>query len=434
MNIISEINRIIWGNASAALIFLCGIYITVKTGFIQLRFFGKLRGKSSRRSCLRAVTAALAASLGTGNITGCAAAIAVGGPGAVFWMWASAFTGMAVSYAENYLGVLFRRRYPKEHSFGPMLYMEKSGKKAGSVIALIYAFGCCTVSFFMGNMTQSGAFADAASSNRKSRLFIAVILTILTAAVLFSGKKGSAAVMSVTERAVPVMGIFYLGGAVVLLIITHADVIAAFRLIMTSAFDIRAAAGGLLGQTISTGLRRGVFSNEAGMGSSVIVHSHAGFGSAEQSGAWGCFEVFLDTIVCCTLTALVMICGGYSESCDSFAAVRSAFSAGFGSFGGIFVTISVCLFAYAAVLGWSCCGEGCAEYIARRLRLNERTVSVIYRLCYCAAVFGGAMISVSTSMELADLFNCFVMIPNLFTVLLYFAVKKRDFFANNQKN
>ncbi|MGN0666701.1 MAG: alanine/glycine:cation symporter family protein [Huintestinicola sp.] len=436
MDIISRINGIIWGDFTVAAIFAAGIYLTIKNRFIQFRFIPLLKSSSGdSRSRTRAVTAALAASLGTGNITGCAAALAIGGPGAVFWMWVSAFTGMAVSYAENRIGMEYRRRYPGSSAFGPMLYMEKCGR-GWKTAALIYAAACTGVSFTMGNMSQSGAFSEAVctacSGGMPFRAAVSAGMAVLTAWVLFSGESGSSAVMSLTEKAVPVMGLFYLGGALLLLPLTGADVTGAFREIISSAFGVKAAVGGIGGYAvrtvISTGMRRGVFSNEAGMGSSVIVHSAAGFESPESAGAWAAFEVFLDTIVCCTVTALAVICCGGGT--DPYQALSSAFSLGFGRFGEVFTAVSVCLFAYAAVLGWSCYGEMCVKYIGERLfPENQRLVRIMgaaFRGMYCLAVFFGGILPESFALETADLFNCFVMLPNLAAVVYIAATDGSD--------
>lgn len=307
--LIETANSLLWGRFTVALILCCGIYHTVKSGFIQLKL-PKHLFSSDGKNRLGAVTSALAASLGTGNITGCAAAIAAGGAGAVFWMWLSALGGMALAYSENRIGAEFGEKYPKS-ARGPMLYIEKGmGTKW---LAAAYAVCCLGAAIFMGSMSQSGALSDALSAQTPlPRYICSLAAAVVTAAVLFSSARAAEGVMKFSARIVPVMGLLYVGGCIGLLIISKCDVSGAFADIFSQAFSLKAAAGGAAGITVkkavSVGLRRGIFSNEAGMGSSVLVHSEADFGEPQSAGAWAAFEVFLDTIVCCTLTALVIIC------------------------------------------------------------------------------------------------------------------------------
>lgn len=399
--LIETANSLLWGRFTVALILCCGIYHTVKSGFIQLKLPKQLFS-SGGKNRLGAVTSALAASLGTGNITGCAAAIAAGGAGAVFWMWLSALGGMALAYSENRIGAEFGEKYPKS-ARGPMLYIEKG--MGAKWLAATYAVCCLGAAIFMGSMSQSGALSDALSAQTPlPRYICSLAAAVVTAAVLFSSDRAAEGVMKFSARIVPVMGLLYVGGCIGLLIISKCDVSGAFADIFSQAFSLKAAAGGAAGITVkkavSVGLRRGIFSNEAGMGSSVLVHSEADFGEPQAAGAWAAFEVFLDTIVCCTLTALVIICCKTND-------ITAAFSYGFGRWGGGFVCLCICMFALASVLGWSCYGEKCLCYI------TGKHCGKWCRLVFCLACAAGGFIATESVFGISDLFNCLLMLINL---------------------
>lgn len=425
-DVLNDINSVLWGGFTVGLILLCGLYLTVKSGFIQLRFVKGLR--LGGRGTMKAVTSALAASLGTGNITGCAAAIAAGGTGSVFWMWISALLGMAISYTENRIGIAYIVKYGGN---GPMTYIEK-GLKCKQM-AFIYASGCVGAALTMGDAAQSNAFAVALSSvaadrtglsEKKALIIISLILAAITAIIVFGGSVSS--VMSLTEKIVPFMGALYLGAAIVILAGARLNIPAALCGIVREAFSVKAFGGGVLGSAISIGLRRGVFSNEAGMGSSVLVHAHGGFTSPEAAGSWACFEVFLDTIVCCTVTALAVIATGETD-------ITAAFSSGFAAVGAksagvLLITLSVCLFAYASVLGWFCYGEICASYIIRKLTKKPaviKTAGYIFRAAYAAFVFIGGITPVDTAFAAADIFNAFIMLPNMLCIV-FLSITHRD--------
>ncbi len=417
--LIEKVNSLLWGEFTVMIVVICGVYHTIKSGFIQLRLRSRL-GHTRDKSSSRAVASALAASMGTGNITGCGAAIAAGGAGAVFWMWTAAFFGMALAYAENRLGAAFAQRY-HDNSKGPMLYIEKGLGSKG--LASVYAAGCLCAAFGMGCMSQSRAFSDAvAEQTAVSPSAAAVMLCVITAAVVFSSKNASEGVMKAAEKIVPVMGLMYGAGCIILLTVSDADIYGAFREIFMCAFTPRAAAGGAVGITVSkavsVGLRRGVFSNEAGMGSSVLVHSGADFGSPENAGAWAAFEVFLDTMVCCTLTALaVLTSDGYQTGNIG---ITEVFSEGLGSFGGIFTCVSICMFAWAAVLGWCCYGEKCIHY------LTGGRGSMLYRVLFCVTAAAAGFVSADTVMGLADIANWVIMMVNLAAVTICVCCEKKS--------
>lgn len=429
-----KISQTLWGSFTVGLILLCGIYFTVRSGFIQLRLPFLLGGSKEKKgeNRFKAVTAALAASMGTGNITGCAAALAAGGPGAVMWMWFSAFLGMAVSFAENRLGAEYARKYPHLPK-GPMLYIEKG---LGSVtLGKVYALCCLGVAFAMGCMSQAQAFTESISSlagdiggagvngenNFGIRLLGGLLIAALTGAVIFSSSAVSERVMNVTEKIVPIMGLLYGAGCVIIVARSPIGSGQAFREIIACGLNPRAAAGGAVGITVkkavSVGLRRGVFSNEAGMGSSVLVHSQAEFGSPRKAGAWAALEVFLDTIVCCTLTALAVITSPLyrqSGNCD----VIEIFGNSLGKGGKLFACLCICAFAWAAVIGWCLYGEMCLKY------LFPRSSGRIYRTAFCIAAAVGGIVSMRAALGIADILNWCVMMPNLIAVTVLSFGKK----------
>ena len=399
------INSILWGRFTIALILICGIYHTVKSGFVQLRFAKHL--KCAGRSGFRSVMSSLAASMGTGNITGCSAAIAAGGAGAVFWMWISAFTGMALAYRENRLGGEYAEKY-RDPSKGPMLYIEKgTGSKK---LALVYAAACLAAALAMGCMSQTSAMAEAAENINIPPLAVSVIAAIAAGAVIFSSKKAAVSAMNAAEKLVPLMGLLYVSGCTALIIMSGSSLTELLGRIISEAFTFEAASGGILGtgvsKAVSIGLRRGIFSNEAGMGSSVLVHTEGKFGSPEEMGCWAAFEVFLDTIVCCTLTALAIMSTGKET-------LSKAFSLYFGEYGGGFVFLCVCLFAWAAVLGWCCYGEKCLDYLT-----NGRKSTVPYKVIFClCAAFAGLFPS-ELLFGLSDIINVFLILPNLLAITI----------------
>ena len=398
-----NINAVLWGPFTIGIILFCGIYHTVKSRFIQLRLWRHLGGNG--KNTAKAVASALAASMGTGNITGCAAAISAGGIGAVFWMWISAFLGMALAYSENRLGGEYAEEYHSDA--GPMVYIEKGlGSKK---LALVYAAACLCAALAMGCMSQTAAFSEAVwETGLMSKWAAGVLSAIAAAAVIFSSEKASDAAMNAAEKLVPVMGLLYAGGCVILIVSAGKNVFGMAGDIVRDAFTFRAAAGGIFGavvsRAVSVGLRRGIFSNEAGMGSSVLVHSGAGFCSPESMGSWAAFEVFLDTIVCCTLTAFALISSGKDT-------LSEAFSLCFGRFGGGFVCLCVCLFAWASVLGWCCYGEKCLDYLTGG-KAPVRAYKIIFCLCGAAA----GLISLDFLFGLSDMINVFLIFPNLLAV------------------
>ena len=407
------VNAVLWGPFTVGAILLCGIYHTYKSGFIQLRLKKYLR--AGGKKCGRAIMSALAASMGTGNITGCAAAICTGGAGAVFWMWISALLGMALAYSENRIGGEYAERFPNGPK-GPMLYIEKGiGSKK---LAVLYAAACLCAALVMGCMSQTAALSEAVYEQGIMPKWAAGLISSVAAAfVIFSSEKAADAAMNAAEKLVPIMGFLYAGGCIALIILTGSSLTEIFCEILTEAFTFRAAAGGIFGaamsKAVSVGLRRGIFSNEAGMGSSVLVHSDGGFSSPENMGAWAAVEVFLDTIVCCTLTAFAILSSGKET-------LSEAFTLCFGRGGGIFVCVCVCLFAWAAVLGWCCYGEKCLDYLS-----NGKCSPVLYKFIFCFFGAAAGFFSLDILFGVSDIINVFLIFPNLIAVTLLTACEGR---------
>ena len=440
------VNGIVWGPVGLALLFGTGFVMSVRTGFFQFGHFRYwLRNTIGAIFTDRDITAhtekndkaisqfqslctALAATIGTGNIVGVATAILSGGPGAIFWMWAMAILGMMTNYSENVLGIFYRRKNADgEWSGGAMYYLadglgsKKGCKKLGRVLAVLFACFCVLASFGIGNMSQINSIAgNMNAAFQVPNLLTGILLAVLSALVILGGLKRVAAV---TEKVVPLMALFYILGALTV-VLTHITAIpAAFAAIFKGAFAMQAAGGGVLGygvsRAITWGFKRGAFSNEAGLGSSVMVHASSNVKEPVQQGMWGIFEVFADTIVVCTLTALVILTSGFVDlntgrmltEVQGSALVGEAFSTVFGSFGPKFIAVSILLFAYSTVLGWSHYGTKAFEY------LFGTKASMGYKVVFVAMVLVGATMKLDLAWDLSDTFNGLMMLPNLIGVL-----------------
>ena len=452
------VNSFAWGWFGLILLLGTGLVCTVITKFFQIthikhwwsKTIGMVLNKDSHVkneqgsvSQFQAFCTALAATIGTGNIAGVAAAICVGGPGAVFWMWIAAILGMMTNYSENILGIYFRRRNTEgEWSGGAMYYLSdglgsyKGCKGIGKVLATIFALFAMLASFGIGNMGQINKITlnieSAFFSNVNTATFggvsivnwvIGIILMLVGAAIILGGLKRVAAV---AERVVPFMAIVYVVGALVIMIM-HVNVLGSmFAAIFKFAFGPRAIAGGAAGtavqialNTVKSGCKRGVFSNEAGLGSSVMVHSNSNVKEPIKQGLWGIFEVFADTIIVCTMTAIVVLSSGAIdletglavEGTDDATLVAKAFGAAFGKPGEWFVAIAVLLFAFTTVMGWSHYGSKATEY------LFGVKGAKIYRVIFVVMIISGAVMTSSLAWDISDTFNGLMMIPNLIGVL-----------------
>lgn len=414
-------------------LFAVGAWLTFKTGFIQFRrlgdaaklvFRGFMRKTDTTKlegdvSPFAALSTALAATVGNGNIGGVATALFWGGPGAIFWMWVCGFIGMATKYAEALLGVYYREKYPDGSIAGGPMYYIKNGLKNKSVaVYLAAAFAVCGVFaalFGTGNMMQANQMALAFHSQFGiPKVVSGIVITILVALVIIGGIKRIA---MVAERLVPTMIIVYFIFGFVVIVEHYAVIPSVFALIFQYAFTPSAAVGGFLGATVSQaiqfGFRRGLLSNEAGLGSAPIAHAAAQTPSPVHQGLIGTMEVFIDTIVVCTLTAIINLSTGMWQSGLSGTAMTAAsFSEGIPYLGGFVVALSSFLFGYTTLIGWCYYGEQCLKY------LFGIKVTYAYRIVYIILMFIGSIASIELVFFVGDIANAFMALPNLIALAL----------------
>jgi len=426
--LIAAVSDTVWGSPMLLLLIGCGVYLSVRLRFIQIskfrlwthETFGKLLERNEKRkgqiTPYQAVASALASSIGTGNIVGVATAISAGGAGAVFWMWISAFFGMALKYTEIFLAVRFRREKHGQYIGGPMYYIESGLGKGYKWLAVLFSVSGAFACLGMGAMNQSNAIAGIAKEINIPEWMTALLATAL-AAMAISG--GISRIARLSEKIVPIMAIAYILGGICVVAIAPSDAWRAVKSIFQSALTPVAVYGAAAGEMVKRGLRygvaRGVFSNEAGLGSAPLVHASANAKSPMHQGFWGMFEVFVDTVLICTVTAIVILSADIpNETVNGAGLVALSFSKYLGKFGGIFVGVSTVLFALSTIFGWSYYGERCVMYLT-----NERIRSrYIYRIIFIFSVFIGAVMGIEQVWQVADMFNGMMMIPNLIAVIL----------------
>lgn len=448
LSINETINGLVWGPPMLLLLVGTGIYLTIRTKFFSItklayilkntlmKMFDKSEVGDGEVTPFQAVATALAATVGTGNIAGVATAITLGGPGAIFWMWIAAVFGMTTKFAEVVLSIEFREKTPDGRFVGgPMYYIENGmkNKKAGKVIATIFAVFGMLAAFGIGNMIQSNSIADSLDVTFGfPKLYVGIVIAVLATLVIVGGIKRIA---SVTEKFVPIMAAFYILGGLVIIFINIKQVPAAFGLIFGDAFTGTAAVGGFVGATISQAVRfgvaRGVFTNEAGLGSAPIAHAAATTDHPVRQGLWGVFEVFIDTIIICTITALTIITSGAWKGGESGAALTTeAFSMGLpGEWGGIIVSIGILLFAFSTILSWEYYGERCAEY------LFGPKVNKIYKVLWIPFIVIGSIGGLEALWDLADTLNGLMAIPNLIGIIALSGIVIRltkEFFVDKE--
>ncbi len=440
------VNGFVWGLPMLVLLVGTGILMTVLTRVFQVTHFkhwvkntigGIFKDKhvtahtgkdDMQISQFQSLCTALAATIGTGNIAGVAAAILSGGPGAIFWMWVVAFFGMMTNFSENVLGIYYRRRNEKNEWCGGAMYYLKYGlgeKKGcaqlGAALAVLFSIFCVIASFGIGNMSQINSIAvNMNSAFGVPYAVTGIILLVLAGLVIVGGLKRIA---SVTERLVPFMAVIYLVATLIIVILNFDQIGAVFVSIIKGAFGMKAVGGGIVGSgvayAIQWGMKRGVFSNEAGLGSSVMVHSSSNVREPVVQGMWGIFEVFADTIIVCTLTAFAVLSSGLVDlntgevisDAVSTALVAEAFSTVFGKAGAAFIAIAILFFAFSTVLGWSQYGSKGFEY------LFGIKATKIYQLVFVVFIFIGATMDLTLAWDLSDTFNGMMAIPNLIGVL-----------------
>lgn len=455
------VNGFVWGWVGLILLLGTGVIATIATKVFQVShlkhwwsntigslFKKEVIGHTKEKGAIspfQALCTALAATVGTGNIAGVAAAICVGGAGAVFWMWVAAFLGMMTNYSENVLGIFFRRKNANdEWSGGAMYYLQDGlGKKKhckyiGKVLAVLFCIFTMLASFGIGSMGQvnkivanvAAAFDVSSLSSVEVfsgvslyNIILGAVVMVLVALITLGGLKRIA---GVAEKIVPFMVVLFVAGSLVVIGANYANILPAFKAIFVNAFKPEAFVGGTLGSAImlaaQQGFKRGVFSNEAGLGSSVMVHSNSNVKEPVKQGMWGIFEVFADTMIVCTMTALVVLTSGVfdaktgavAEGLNDATLVGGAFNTVFswGNIGQKFIAIAMFLFAFTTVLGWSHYGSKAWEYL-----FGAKT-TVVFKIIHVCTVIFGAVLTSSLAWDISDTFNGLMMIPNLIGVVV----------------
>lgn len=427
--IVTTVNSFLWDYALLFLLIATGIYFTIRLNFIQIRKFGEgmrrlfggfsLKGDKAGKegmSSFQSLTTAIAAQVGTGNIAGAATAIASGGPGAIFWMWVSAFFGMSTIYSEAVLAQRFKTTDADgQVTGGPIYYIKAAFKgKFGKFLAGFFSVAIILALGFMGNMVQSnsigGAFENAFGV---PALAVGVVCAVI-AAFIFLGGVGRIAAF--TEKVVPLMAALYIVGCAVILFINHDTVGFAFKQIFVMAFDPQAIAGGVIGLSVQKAMRygvaRGLFSNEAGMGSTPHAHALAKVEKPQDQGVVAMMGVFIDTFIILTLTALVIISSGLWNNGETAAVLaQSAFNAAFGSFGNAFIAICMLFFAFSTIIGWYFFGETNVKAL-----FGKKAVK-IYAVIVVLFIILGSGLKVDLVWSLSDMFNGLMVIPNLIGLL-----------------
>ena len=450
----SVVNNFIWGVPAMICIIGVGLYLSIRTRFLQIRKFpysmkvtlGRMMKKKEASdgalTPFQAVCTALAATVGTGNVAGVAGAIAIGGPGAVFWMWVSALLGMCTKFAEVTLAVHFRETNAQGDLVGGPMYYIKNGldKKWHFLAYLFAAFGVLAV-FGTGNATQVNTITTAIDSALSSfnvlpadavklvNLIIGVALAIIIALILIGGIKR---IGNVTSKLVPFMAIMYIVLALGVIIFHIKSVPAVFASIIEGAFNPASVTGGVVGSffmSMKKGVSRGIFSNEAGLGTGSIAHACADTKKPVKQGFFGIFEVFVDTIIICTMTALVILCSGvpvnYGEAAGAVLTI-GGFTAVYGNWVSIFTAVAMCCFAFSTIIGWGLYGTRCIEFL-----LGSRS-NMRFMVLYSLTAIVGATMNLGLMWSIAETFNGLMVIPNLIAVFLLSGVvvkMTKEYFA-----
>lgn len=454
----SAVSNFVWGVPAMVCILGVGLYLSLRTGFLQIRkfpyairttlgrIFRKREASDGALTPFQAVCTALAATVGTGNIAGVAGAIAIGGPGAIFWMWVSALFGMCTKFSEVTLAVHFRERNEKGDLVGgPMYYIKNGLGKHWQWLGILFsAFGVLTV-FGTGNATQVNTITTAIDSAlmnyhivsdnsvKTVNLVLGIIIAAVVAIVLLGGVKR---IGSVTEKLVPFMALFYVILAIGVVIINIKNVPGVLYSIVYGAFNPGAVTGGIVGGffiSIQKGVSRGIFSNEAGLGTGSIAHACADTQKPVKQGLFGIFEVFADTIVICTLTALVILCSGIPVNYGAAAGAELTilgFTSTYGNWVSIFTAVAMCCFAFSTILGWGLYGARCIEFL-----FSEKVIKP-FMVVYSLVAILGATVDLGLLWSIAETFNGLMSIPNLIALfMLSGTVVKlvKEYFENEGK-
>ena len=438
-NVVAAVNDVLW-NKYLLLLFLLlgsGVYFSIRTRFIQVRKFGEgmrrvfgsisLKGKEAGKdgmSSFQALATAVAAQVGTGNIAGCASALVAGGPGAVFWMWVSAFFGMATIYSEAVLAQKYKQTGPDgEVTGGPIYYIKAAFKgKLGTFLAGFFAVAIILALGFMGNMVQSNSIGDAFyTAFGVPKLATGIIIAVVCAFIFLGGVKRIAAI---TEKLVPVMAVFYIVGSLIAIAMNWRNLLPAFQSIFVGAFNPQAVLGGVIGVTVKEAMRfgvaRGLFSNEAGMGSTPHAHAIAKVEKPQDQGVVAMIGVFIDTFIVLTMTAMVILTSGVlgttgadGEMLTATALAQAAFNNSFGTFGKAFVAICLLFFAFSTIIGWYFFGETNVKALFK----GNKAARVAYGVIALVFIVIGSFQKVSLVWDMSDMFNGLMVIPNLLAVL-----------------
>ena len=425
---IERASDILWNSLLLFLLVGTGVFFTIRLRGVQLRRFGEgfhrvfggftLRGKKADdqgMSSFQALATAIAAQVGTGNITGCATALVSGGPGALFWVWVSAFFGMATIYAEAVLAQRYRTTVNGKVTGGPAYYIREAFKGTfGKVLAGVFSVLIILALGFMGNMVQSNSIGDAFhNAFGISHLAVGIVVAVIAAFIFLGGVQRIAAV---TEKIVPIMAAFYILGCIVILVMNHKALPGAFAQIFVLAFNPQAMAGGVAGVTVQQAMRfgvaRGLFSNEAGMGSTPHAHALAKVDHPREQGAVAILGVFIDTFVVLTLTGLVLITSGLiPDGLTGTALTQAAFSQAFGGFGPVFIAICMFFFAFSTIIGWYFFGQSNFKAM-----FGEKALPV-YSAIVVVFILVGSTLKVDLVWAMADFFNGLMAVPNLLALL-----------------
>ena len=429
--------HILWGTPMLVLIILTGLFLSLKTNFFQIRHFGHvlkctlfslfkketLKSDTSKSiSRFQAISTALASTLGTGNIVGVAAALSAGGAGSIFWMWISAMLGMITKYAENVLSIYFREKDKKGAWHGGAMYYIKKGLSSncllnplGKPLAFLFSLFCLGASFGVGNMVQINSVSNILKNTWGIPLFYTGIVSSIIIFVIII--KGLKSIVNVTERLIPLMSVLYTAACITVIYVNRNALPYVFESIFKNAFCTKSVYGAAVGtgikNVISIGFKRGIFSNEAGLGASTIIHAQSDTKEPCEQGMWGIFEVFFDTIVSCTLTAIMIL----SSKVDFLGqnateVVHNAFSTVFGEYTGAFLAVAMSLFAFSTIIGWSFYGTTALRYIS-----GEKHIT-LYKIIYALALLPGATLNLTLVWEISDTLNALMAIPNLMAVIV----------------
>ncbi len=433
LELVTQANNFLWNTILIVLLCGTGIYYTIRLKFIQVRKFGEAckvvfgnfslkgaKGKNGEMTPFQSIATAIAAQVGTGNLAGAATALIGGGPGAIFWMWVSAFFGMATIYAEATLAQKYKTVVDGEVTGGPTYYIRAAFKgRFGKILAGIFAVFIILALGFMGNMVQSNSIGAAFSEVFMARgieippVAIGILLAAIAGFIFLGGTQRLA---SVVEKMVPVMAGIYIVGSLIVIFMNIAEVPNALRMIFVGAFSPKAIVGGAAGITIREAIRfgvaRGLFSNEAGMGSTPHAHARAKVENPHKQGLAAMISVFIDTFIILNLTVFsILTTGAMSSGKDGTALTQAAFTMEFGSFGDIFIAICLLFFAFSTILGWHFFGEINAKY------LFGKKMAKIYSLIVLVFIIVGSTLKVDLVWSLADFFNGLMVIPNALALL-----------------